>query len=74
MKSAFRRIIFWTAIFLVVGIAGLTVLAADYWKSLSEPSYVSTGKAAEKIMWRAVILRRKATGGIPDLSWANFAK
>lgn len=72
MKSAFRRIIFWTAIFLVVGIVGLTVLAAAYWKSLSGPSYVPTGKAAEKITWRAVILRRKATGGIPDLSWGEL--
>ena len=72
LKSAFRRVIFWTAIFLVVGIAGLTVLAPAYWKSLSEPSYVPTGKVTEKIMWRAVILQRKATGGIPDLSWGDL--
>ncbi len=68
LKRVFTRVIFLTSILLVAGIVGVTAVAVVYWKSLSKPGYVPGGKITEKIMWRAVIFGRKATGGIPDLS------
>jgi alcohol dehydrogenase (cytochrome c) len=72
LKSAVRRIIFWTSILFVAGVVGTTAVAVVYWKSLSEPGYVPSGKATEKIMWRVAIFGRKAAGGIPDLSWGEL--
>lgn len=64
-KRVFGRI----AVTLAVISIGVAVGSAFYWKSLLKRTQSTSGELAQKISWRIGLLGRKATGGIPDLSW-----
>jgi hypothetical protein len=66
-----KRFAIWGAVItsLIIVIAAAATLR---WKSLEKQDLVPTDRVHEKIMWRVNLFARKATGGIPDLSWAEL--
>jgi len=69
-RSSLRRRVS-SRIAVIVGVIaiGVAVGSAFYWKSLLKKTQFTSGELAQKITWRARLFARKATGGIPDLSW-----
>lgn len=62
----------WFAITAAVVLVGAIVVAAFYVKSLPGVYSATSGKIWHGIFWRAEVYRRKAMGGIPDLSWIEL--
>ena len=62
----------WFAITAAVVLVGAIVVAAFYLKSLPGVHSATSGKIWHAIFWRAEVYRRKAMGGIPDLSWIEL--
>jgi alcohol dehydrogenase (cytochrome c) len=56
---------------LTVAIA-VTLAATFPWKSLTRTDFKPSGVTWKAISWRAQLFARKATGGVPDLSWAEL--
>jgi alcohol dehydrogenase (cytochrome c) len=57
---------------LMVIALGVTIGGAFYWKAFSRTHEPPHGPISEKITWRVRLFARKATGGIPQLSWREL--
>jgi alcohol dehydrogenase (cytochrome c) len=62
----------WAAVVVLTIAIGVTVAAAFYWKSLKEKNLLPKDEISQKILWRARLYARKATGDIPDLTWSDL--
>jgi alcohol dehydrogenase (cytochrome c) len=67
-----KRSWMWMAAVLLIVIVGMPIAGAVYWRSLEKSNSLPDTQVSEKIWWRARVLGRKATGGIPDLSWSEL--
>src|SRR5579863_5410146 len=56
---------------IIVTIA-LTVVIALNRKSLKEKNLLPDEHVSQKIWWRVRLYARKATGGVPDLTWTDL--
>ena len=66
-----RRVAAWIAVIVVVAVIGTTA-STFYWKSLKTADSLPSDNIAHKIWWRARLVARKATGGVPDLTWTEL--
>ena len=64
-----KRMAVRSAVVVLLVASGVTAAGTFYWKSLVPEEVALTDK---KIQWRARLFARKATGGVPDLSWAEL--
>jgi alcohol dehydrogenase (cytochrome c) len=69
---ASRRVLARTAIVVLVLAIGLTVLAAFYWRRLMVQNSWTSDQLSQMVLWRVRLFGRKATGGVPDLSWSEL--
>src|ERR1700674_1563585 len=67
-----KRVAFWVAVIVVVGVISVTGAATFYWKSLKAMNSLPSDQIAQKIWWRAQLYGRKATGGVPDFTWTEL--
>lgn len=67
-----RRVAAWVAFVAVVAVIGVTLAASFYWKSLKATDSLPSEQISEKVWWRARLFARKATGGVPDLTWTEL--
>jgi alcohol dehydrogenase (cytochrome c) len=51
---------------------GVTAAATFSWRSLKASGSLPSEQISEKVWWRARLFARKATGGVPDLTWADL--
>lgn len=56
------------ALTLVVG----AIVAVVFWRSLADEYSLTNQELAHRIWWRAQVYARKATGGVPDLTWGDL--
>lgn len=47
-------------------------IGAFYWRSFARANQLTNAQAFEKTIWRIRLFGRKATGGIPDLTWSEL--
>lgn len=66
------RFAFRVSLVFAVVVMGVTIAGAFYWKSSSKTNRLPSEPLAEKLTWRVRVLARKATGGIPELSWREL--
>jgi len=67
-----KRFLVRAAVIVVVLIGVTAVAATRYWNSLAANDGTPTERIWEKLSWRADLYSRKATGRVPDLSWAEL--
>ena len=60
------------ALVLAVVLMAVVVGVAFYFKSFAKTNQLPNGQMAEKVTWRIRLFARKATGGVPDLSWSEL--
>lgn len=56
----------------IIATIALTVGIAFNRKSLKQKNLLPDERISQKIWWRARLFARKATGGVPDLTWADL--
>jgi alcohol dehydrogenase (cytochrome c) len=68
MRRVSRRTAIWTVIaaFVLLAVVGM---APAFRKELREVKAESASETWDRLSWRARFLARKATGGVPELSW-----
>src|SRR3990172_2234124 len=61
-----------SAVVVVLVAICVTAAGAFYWESLVPAEVPLTEDTSRKIRWRVRLFARKATGRVPDLSWAEL--
>lgn len=68
--KATKRLV--AAVIAVTLAIGVTVAAFSYQKKLAAKNGMTTQQLSQSVQWRAELFARKATGGIPDLTWSEL--
>jgi alcohol dehydrogenase (cytochrome c) len=69
-----RRIVIRVAAIVVLALVGVTAVGTSYWRHLVPGGALPGNDASGKVLWRAHLFVRKATGSVPDLSWSELWK